>query len=167
MSDASFKPDPNAKGSYYRRIQDIFAALEKLDVERSSVAVQFIASFFGCEKLALGMVGIQNKKPAVDAYKKKLHVQKIICAAAFFDFSMLEEDIFYLFADEKLQSQLSIYSNIDARSARQLRNRLSHDFGPSNVLYVQKSANFLLPKMRSFLAEHVKVLKYLEANYVH
>ena len=68
VTDASLKPDPMRKGSYYRRIEDIGRALDKLGVADLPPAPKFVAYYFGCEKLAHGGVGIVSSRPAVCEY---------------------------------------------------------------------------------------------------
>ena len=50
--DWSFEPDPELKGSYYRRLEDIPEALAKFDVMTLPVnsPAQFVAYYFGTEK---------------------------------------------------------------------------------------------------------------------
>jgi hypothetical protein len=52
--DRSFEPDPQMKGSYYRRLEDIRCALAKFEVTAlpPNSPAQFVAYYFGAEKLA-------------------------------------------------------------------------------------------------------------------
>ncbi len=81
--DISFKPDSSLKGSYYRRIEDIQRALEKLHINSLSIEMQFLTYYFGCEKLARGVTGIHKKQPAIKAYDwgQKFTLHHIIEAA--------------------------------------------------------------------------------------
>jgi hypothetical protein len=70
----SYSPDPNCKGSYRRRIEDIQRALDAMEIKRLPPAVQFVAYFFGCEKLANGIVGIAKNQKAKDAYTRNTKI---------------------------------------------------------------------------------------------
>ena len=52
--DWSFEPNPDLKGSYYRRLEDIPRALAKFEVTAlpPNSPAQFVAYYFGAEKLA-------------------------------------------------------------------------------------------------------------------
>lgn len=165
--DPSLKPDPNRKGSYYRRIEDIERALDKLGVKHLPQAIQFLAYYFACEKLAFGIVGIHSRYPATEAYRsgKRLHLRDIKSAAAALGLSISNQDLDYLFADSKQQGTLQTKSSICNSSARFLRNKLGHDFGPTNVGNVSKHAGFLIPKMTRFLVCTSQVLSYQKKHF--
>lgn len=165
--DPSLKPDPNRKGSYYRRIEDIKRALNKLDVQLLPQAVQFLAYYFACEKLAHGIVGVHLCWPATKAYRHNRHLclGEIKSAAVALNLSISTNDLDYLFADFNEQGILQSTSAPCNRSARVLRNTLGHDFGPSNVSQVSRHAGFLIPKMTAFLACASQVLAYQKAHF--
>ena len=165
--DPSLKPDPHRKGSYYRRIQDIKRALEKLDVQHLPPTIQFLAYYFACEKLARGIVGIHLCLAATKAYRHntKVCLPKIRAAATALSLSIPSDDLDYLFADFNEQGVLRSVSSSCNSSARVLRNTLGHDFGPSNVANVSTHAGFLIPKMIDFLASANQVLAYQKKHF--
>ena len=165
--DPSLKPDPHRKGSYYRRIQDIERALERLDVQHLPPTIQFLAYYFACEKLARGIVGIHLCWSATKAYDRntKFRLPKIRAAATALSLSIPSDDLDYLFADFNEQGVLRSVSSSCNSSARVLRNTLGHDFGPSNVANVSTHAGFLIPKMIDFLASANQVLAYQKKHF--
>lgn len=165
--DASLKPDPERKGSYYRRIEDIDRALNKMDVERLPPIIQFLAYYFACEKLAHGIVGIQARRAATEAYKpsRRLCSHDIKSAAAALGLSISNKDLDYLFASSKEQGVLRSMRNSCKSSARVLRNNLGHDFGPTNVGHIANHAGFFIPKMTRFLACASEVLAYQKKKF--
>src|SRR4051794_29315216 len=70
--DPSFEPDPKKGGSYYRRLQDIHRALDKFDVTGlpPNSPAQFVAYYFGAEKLAKAIVGINKLQAAKSAFNR-------------------------------------------------------------------------------------------------
>ena len=68
--DWSFEPDPDLKGSYYRRLEDIPNALAKFDVTAlpANSPAQFVAYYFGAEKLAKAIVGINGGPTSEDCF---------------------------------------------------------------------------------------------------
>jgi len=66
----SFEPDPDLKGSYYRRLEDIPRALAKFEVTAlpANSPAQFVAYYFGAEKLAKAIVGIYSSRSAEAAF---------------------------------------------------------------------------------------------------
>ncbi len=159
--DPSLKPDPLRKGSYYRRIEDVALALESLQSDKLSETMLFLVTYFGCEKIARGLVGIHARLPATKAYGHRTPIQlkTIKAAAAGLGLSVLEQDLDWLFADLNEQHLLGPTSGW-TNSARHLRNNLTHDFGPTNVARVAKHAPFLNPKMKSFLGCVPEILAY-------
>lgn len=166
--DPSLKPDPDRKGSYYRRIEDIDRALKKLEAASLPKAVQFATYYFACEKLARGIVGIHLRRSATEAYrhsttKKYLNLDNIKSAAAALKLSISPDDLEYLFATFSKQNLLPA-SQCNS-SARVLRNKLGHDLGPSNIEKILNHADFIIPRMNKFLACAKQVLAYQEANF--
>jgi len=151
--DSSLKPDPRQKGSYYRRIEDVARALESLQTDKLSETTLFLVYYFGCEKIARGIVGIHGKLPATKAYhhNTRLRLEDIKAAAVALSLSVSQEELDWLFADFNQQNLLRPPTNDWSSSARYLRNILSHDFGPSNVARIAKHAPFHNPKMKLFL----------------
>ena len=165
--DPSLKPDPKRKGSYYRRIEDIDRALKALDADNLPTVAQFATYFFGCEKLAHGIVGIASPSPASTAYshRTRLELGKVKSAARALNLSIADNDLDYLFAEATEQGVLRGYDPQHTKSARVLRNTLVHDFGPSNANQVSSHAGFLVPKMTTFLDCAKEVLAYLKQNF--
>ena len=166
-ADQSLKPDPKRKGSYYRRIEDIYRALKVLDADKLPTVAQFVTYFFGCEKLAHGIVGIHSRSPANTAYRHGTHLKlcKIKSAARALNLSIADNYLDYLFADYTEQGVLRGYDPQHTKSARVLRNTLVHDFGPSNANKVSLHAKFLVPKMTVFLDGSKEVLAYLKQHF--
>jgi hypothetical protein len=163
-ADQSLKPDPGRKGSYYRRIEDIQRAIDELQAGQLPDAPKFLAYFFGCEKLAQGIVGINLGRAAVDQYRSSnpLGLTEIKAAAVALNLKIAANDLDDLFADYRQRSPTG-----GNPSARVLRNTLSHDFGPWHVQLLGKHAPALIPKMVAFLGCAQDVLKHLENNYAH
>jgi hypothetical protein len=164
--DGSLKPDPDRKGSYYRRIEDIERALRKLDVSRLPPAMQFVTYIFACEKLAHGLVGINLQRAATLQYshRTKLSLAEIKTAAAAMNLSIPPADLVSLFADHNEQQLLLVGVST---SARLLRNRLAHDFGPTNAGNLADHAAAFIPKMTAFLGCAQEILAYQRANLAH
>jgi hypothetical protein len=166
-SDPSLKPDPRRKGSYYRRIEDIGLALRKLQIDERSETISFLVYYFGCEKLARGIVGIHSRLPAKTAYhhRKPLRLEEIKVAAAALDLAISKEELDWLFADFNQQNLLRSTHSDWTASARHLRNILSHDFGPSNVARIAEHAPFHNPRMKSFLECVPQILAYQKLHF--
>jgi hypothetical protein len=64
----ALKPDPDLKGTYYRRIEDIERAFDKMDADGLPTAARFLVRYFGCEKLAQGIVGVAKGCPPGKVY---------------------------------------------------------------------------------------------------
>src|SRR3981189_330116 len=96
-NDPSLRPDPNAGGSYYRRIEDINRALAALGVQHLPDVVKFLGYYFGCEKLARGIVGIHLRHPARHAYdpRQYLCLTKIEHASSELALSISTDDLCY------------------------------------------------------------------------
>jgi hypothetical protein len=165
--NASLKPDPCAKGSYYRRIEDIGRALKKLGVEQLPDGIKFLALYFGCEKLARGIVGIPHQYRVTDAY----HHHHYLClaevdeAAIVLSLSISSDDLCCLFADHRDLSKFRALNPPCSKSARLWRNEIGHNFGPTTVQNVETYARFFIPKMTSFLDCAKKVTAYQKANF--
>jgi hypothetical protein len=74
--DPSFEPDPDLGGSYYRRLEDIPRALTKFEVTAlpANSPAQFVAYYFGAEKLAKAMVGISKARSVKKAFGRNVSV---------------------------------------------------------------------------------------------
>jgi hypothetical protein len=164
--DSSLKPDPTRKGCYYRRIEDIDRALNRLDIERLPPAMQFLGYYFGCEKLARGIVGIHLRWPATKAYAHgtRMRLKEIETASKALSLTVGMDDLVCTFADFDEQSLLRAVAGVD-RSARVLRNSLGHDFGPTNVAHIVERASFHNRRMQSFLGCAAQVLTYQRTHF--
>jgi hypothetical protein len=127
VTDASLNPDPDRKGSYYRRIEDIRRAFDTLGVAKLAPAPRFIAYFFGCEKLAHGVVGIVSSRPADNQYhhRNRLQLNDIKTAAGTMKLSIAPSDLEWIFAEPREHHLLA--GGLASASARVLRNKLIHD----------------------------------------
>ena len=159
--DWSFEPDPQMKGTYYRRLQDIPRALARFEVMAlpPNSAAQFVPYFFGAEKMAKAIVGINGDQPAEDAFRPSVRVKlpdtKSAAHAMKLKVSMAELDALF-----EHQGQLKRPS-----SAITIRNRLFHDFGPTQVRHVREHAPQLIPIMVKFIGDVDRVLKHLRKRW--
>src|SRR6476469_2815476 len=131
----SFEPDPDLGGSYYRRLEDIPRALDKFEVKAlpDNSAAQFVAYYFGAEKLAKAIVGINKLQAAKNAFNRDgrpvpVDHPAIKSAARLMKLKISDADIDALFVRDKATKQPD--------TAREIRNRLSHDFGPTQVWHI-------------------------------
>lgn len=149
--DQSFTADGGVKGSYYRRIEDIARALDALRVSELPPAIQFLAYYFACEKLALAIVGIQRNKSAKVAYEgQQVRLGQLKQATRELRLSMGQEYLESLFSANPL-----------TRSARVLRNKLVHELGPTHVKHIVDDGPSFIPKMKQFLGCAPEVLAHL------
>lgn len=155
--DRSFQPDPDLKGSYYRRLEDIPRALAKFEVTAlpPNSPAQFVAYYFGVEKLAKAVVGINKPQPAEHAFQRRVPVKlrETKCAAHAMGLTTSEPDLDALFEQQWDSEQPS--------SAITIRNRLGHDFGPTQVCHIHRHAPRLIPIMVRFVGDIDHVLKHL------
>lgn len=168
VMDPSLKPDPTRKGSYYRRIQDIQRGLDALEVEKLPDTLKFFAYYFGCEKLAYGIVGIHKRLSACTAYRTKknpLRLDEIKQAVTALGLQFNLSDLEWIFADYFEQVNLQSSSAMCKNSARYLRNKVGHQLGPTHVELVKLHAPFHLPIMRTFLHCDSQVLAYQVAHF--
>jgi hypothetical protein len=65
------------KGSYYRRLEDIPRALDRFEVTAlpANSPALFVAYYFGVEKLAKAIVGINENQPAAVAFHQRVGVR--------------------------------------------------------------------------------------------
>jgi len=155
--DWSFQPDPDLKGSYYRRLEDIPRALTKFEVTAlpANSPAQFVAYYFGAEKLAKAIAGIHLAVPAEDAFDGVgVRPDKIKSAVEPMGLHISDADIDALFVRDEDTKQPD--------TAREIRNRLFHDFGPTQVCHVRKHAARLMPIMVRFIHDDIDpVLRHL------
>jgi hypothetical protein len=164
LVDPSLAPDADRKGSYYRRIEDIQRALDTdaLRVGALPPGVQFLAYYFGCEKLARAIVGIHKKWPASVAFSHytRLHLREIQEAAGALGLSVAKDDLQSLFGGAG-----NDVADSKQPTARALRNRLIHDLGPTHMTQLAEHARSHNPKMKTFLRCAKQVLKYQEMKF--
>jgi len=155
--DWSFEPAPDLKGGYHRRIEDVWRALDKFAAKQlpQNSPAQFIVYYFAAEKLAKSIVGIFNRKPAEEAYNfVPVHPPTLKTAAELMSLQISAMTIDALFQKERGSST--------PRTAREIRDRLFHDFGPTQVSHVKTHATRLVPLMVRFITDDVEpVLKHL------
>jgi hypothetical protein len=165
--DPSLKPDPLRKGSYYRRIEDVARGLLSLQSDGLPAPVRFFVDYFGCEKIARGLIGIHGLLPATKAYhhRKSFKLVEVQAAAAALGLPVSVDDLQWLFADFDEQHLLKASTPNVSKSARCLRNKLTHDFGPSHVALVVAHAPFLNPKLQAFLACVPAILAYQRGHF--
>jgi hypothetical protein len=156
--DWSFRPDPKVKGSYYRWIADIPRALAEFEVRKlpPSSPAQFVTYYFGAEKLAKAIAGIAGLVPADKAFEYvAVDPKKVKAAAGLMRLHTSGAAINALFLRDKQAKQPD--------TACEIRNRLFHDFGPTQVCHVRQHAPRLIPLMVGFIGDVDNVLAYLRA----
>jgi hypothetical protein len=165
--DPSLKPDPLRKGSYYRRLEDVARGLQSLQVGGLPVPMRFFADYFGCEKIARGLTGIHARVPASKAYhhRRALSLAEIQTAAAALALPVSAESLQWLFADWNEQHLLNAPAPGRSNSARFLRNKVTHDFGPSHIALVVAHAPFLNPQLQTFLSCVPAILAYQKRHF--
>jgi hypothetical protein len=154
----SLKPDGSSKnkGSYFRRLEDIERGLKEIDASKLPPGGRFLFLYYGCEKLAKGIIGINAEWEAEDAYKQQLRLDCLKSAATTMKLPMPETELDALFKSD------------DKTTARYWRNEIVHNFGPSNVQNVIKHSTNLNKRMHSFLDTYTPlVLAFLKKHYAH
>jgi hypothetical protein len=148
------------KGTYVRRINDIQLALDKFCVGQLPAPAKFVAHYWSCEKLGRAIVGIAGEKPAHEQFPEDkqgppiddvLVREKLNDLGIQFDHNALRR----LFEPQK--------KALKPTSAMRIRNRLFHDFGPTQVDRVIEHEPTLVPIMLNFLALRSQVITYLES----
>lgn len=158
--DPSFEPQPKKKGSYYRRLEDIPRALDKLEVTGLNSAAQFITYYIAVEKLAKAIVGINANESADAAFARPVDLRKTKRAARDMKLNISAPELTVLFKPDKKQQHGAPLP--PPTSAVAIRNRLFHDFGPTQVSHVRKHAPGMVPIMVRFIDDDIgPVLKHL------
>jgi hypothetical protein len=103
-----------------------------------------VGYYFGCEKLAFGLVGIDKRISASSAYRCDFDPSAVEADAANMKLAILDNELHSLFARQAR-------SNKTPDVAREIRNRLFRDFGPTNVGHALTHAPRLIPIMKKFL----------------
>ena len=165
--DPTLKPDPLRKGSYYRRLEDVARGLQSLHGNGLPAPMRFFVDYFGCEKIARGLIGIHARLPATKAYhhRKSFSLVEIQTAAAAPALPVSAGDLHWLFANFNEQHLLQTSTPGVSHSARYLRNKATHDFGPSHIALVVTHAPFLNPKLQGFLACVPAILAYQRRHF--
>jgi len=148
---------------YSKRITDIKCGLEKLGIDDSSnKAIRFLAYFFACEKLATAMVGIKKQLAPKKVFHQpfKLLLPDINSAADKFGLNALKPDLTHLFGCDG-HSAKERKPNLELLSARELRNKLVHHFGPTHVGFILERESFFKPIMMKFLNHDRDVLSHI------
>ena len=134
--------------------------------------IQFLGNFFGnffaCEKLALAIVGIKRNSPVEEAFhpRFKWELSELISAREELKLNVSDDHLTWLFEDDREVAPLDKKPPDDDRlSAKQLRNRVVHHFGPHIVGVIIRRWDFFAPKMADFLACDEQVLRHLEEKW--
>ena len=154
----TLKPDPDRKGSYHRRLDDIKKGLKAVDKSNMPIGGKFLFLYYGCEKLGKGIVGIAPEWAADDAYgeDRSLHLHELKPAAKKLNLGIPDATLDLLF------------TRSDKKSPRYWRNEIAHNFGPSNVDNVVKHSATMNKTMHDFLKTYTPpVLAYLKKNYTN
>jgi hypothetical protein len=143
--DWTFDPtDPCRKGTYLRKIDDISKGLEALRAENLPEPVRFMTLYFGCEKLAKMMIGINLRRSATDPGDRKLHILELYTAVEDLKIAFTAQQVERLFRTGR--------DDLTVVAGRALRDRLTHDFGPTQVQRMEEQTSELTPLARIFLS---------------
>jgi len=162
--DWTFSANPRTKGTYCRRLGDIRLATGKFATAKlpSDSPARFLGYYFGCEKLAKAVLGIARLWPAEKAFyhKTPLDLEQLRTAIKKLGIAFADPDLTKIFGTQPAPAKPTF--------GREIRNRLIHDFGPSNVDHAKAAANVLAPLMMKFLAcEHQAQEYILKLNNHH
>jgi hypothetical protein len=148
------------KGTYFRRINDIELALDKFGADQLSAPAKFVAYYWGCEKLGKAIVGIACERPASDQFPEDMPGPSINNVLVQKKLSKLNIQ----FDIERLRLLFEPQKNaLKPTSAMRIRNRLFHDFGPTQVQHVLNNEVTLLPIMLDFLNIRSSLIVHLES----
>ena len=146
-------------GTYRRRLNDAFAALELIKIEKLSAEIAFVFYLLTCEKVAKVMVGIDRGRPGSRAGFRKAAVRPEAVTKAVRKLGCLsvisDEKIRLIFANDEKKNRFSGYS---------LRTRLFHDFGPSHVKELTEHAPKLNAAMKQFLKCRGPIISFLDSS---
>ena len=167
----SFEP-VDGSGTYYRRIKDIKRGLKELGIVNSpneNKGIQFLGNFFACEKLGFAIVGINNNKPIGEVFDrgfKELKLDDVVAAVKELRLNVADDHLPWLFDDDrKLVPRDKPPPYPERLSAKQLRNKVVHHFGPYIVGLIIRRWDFFAPKMADFLACDEQVFSHLEKKW--
>jgi hypothetical protein len=148
------------KGTYFRRINDIELALDKFGADQLSAPAKFVAYYWGCEKLGKAIVGIASDRPASEQFPEDKQGPSI-------DNVLVQKKLSKLniqFDNGRLRLLFEPQKNaLQPTSAMRIRNRLFHDFGPTQVEHVVKNVGTLVPIMLDFLNLRSGVIAHLKS----
>jgi hypothetical protein len=117
---------------------------------------RFLFLYYGCEKLAKGIVGIAAEWEPEEAYEQKLVLTTLKSAVRTMKLPVSETELDTLFL------------NSSKKSARHWRDEIVHNFGPTNVENVVMHSTTLNQRMHEFLeASTPVVLNYPKTKYAH
>jgi hypothetical protein len=146
----SFSKNPNEKGSYLRRLQDIERGLSELGINRISPTGQFIYLIAACEKLAKIMYGASGGRDS----KTIFHHTHVLSLPATKHFCKVRKVII-------TEAELEFIFGNNAQSAKSLRNSLLHEIGPTNARNISKKSDSLCKVMRKFLKSRAIIEEYI------
>jgi hypothetical protein len=144
--DLAIERDPNKGGSYRRRLNDVFIALKKLEIDKLRDDGAFIFYYLACEKIARIMIGITNRKPGPSHFNSiQPRSSNILKACTSLTPEIPKKEIESIFRDGKL-------------TACRLRDQLVHDIGPTHVEQIVKNSPHLNGIMRRFIKASQKAI---------
>jgi hypothetical protein len=155
--DWTFSANPRTKGTYGRRLSDIRLATGKFATARlpPDSPARFLGYYFGCEKLAKAALGIARRWPAEKAFDHKtpLDLIQLKTAVRKLEIAFSDDDLTKIFGTQPVPAKPTY--------GREIRNRLIHDFGPSNVDHAKMAARALTPTMIAFLECELQMQEYI------
>lgn len=155
--DWTFSVDPRLKGTYHRKLGDIRLATGKFSTAKlpDGSAARFLGYYFGCEKLAKGILGIARLRSADIAFDHKtpLDMDQLKAAVKEVGVRISDDDLAKIFGTQLARAKPA--------QGREIRNRLIHDFGPSNVDCAGAASKTLEPVMKRFLGCERTIQEYL------
>jgi hypothetical protein len=123
---------------------------------------QFVAYYFGAEKLAKAIVGIKKLQAAKNAFNRNGRPVSVDHPATKSAARLMKLKISQADLDALFDPQWNLSPKQQPTSAREIRNRLSHDFGPTQVSHICQHAPRLVPIMDKFINKDIDpVLRYL------
>lgn len=161
--DWTFSINPRTKGTYSRRLGDIRLATGKFSTAKlpSDSPARFLGYYFGCEKLAKAALGIARLWPAEKAFyhKTPLDLEQLRTAIKKLGIAFADPDLTNIFGTQPAPAKPTF--------GREIRNRLIHDFGPSNVDHAKAAAKVLTPVMMKFLECERQAQQYIVKLNIH
>jgi len=165
--DASFSTKQwhngkKVKGTYFRRINDIELALDSFGADQLSAPAKLVAYYWGCEKLGNAIVGIASERPASEQFPEDKPSRWKFTNSLVVQKNLSKLNI--QFDEGRLKLLFEPQTNVlKPTSAMRIRNRLFHDFGPTQVDHVLQNERTLFPIMLDFLTLRANVIAHLES----